>query len=162
MTFTPETVCALDCARPRNWKQGWGDESYRAGGQGRAPRLKIYRRKSCGFDSHPGHQPSLLRYAAELRLAGQRPTAGRGVGGRTRRLPAIAGGGGGPNQRQIHRPMFYVYLIESKQEPKQVYVGLTTDLRARFSDQVAAYRQISAVAPRLLPRIRRRTTGRRV
>nr|AEI30301.1 excinuclease ABC C subunit domain protein [uncultured microorganism] len=33
--------------------------------------------------------------------------------------------------------MFYVYLLQSKREPKQVYVGLTTDLRARFADHNA-------------------------
>jgi predicted GIY-YIG superfamily endonuclease len=30
--------------------------------------------------------------------------------------------------------MFYVYLLKSEKEPKQVYVGLTTDLRSRCSD----------------------------
>jgi predicted GIY-YIG superfamily endonuclease len=33
--------------------------------------------------------------------------------------------------------MFYVYLLQSKSKPKQVYVGLTTNLRARFSDHNA-------------------------
>ena len=33
--------------------------------------------------------------------------------------------------------MHYVYLLESIQDSKQVYVGLTTDLRARFADHNA-------------------------
>lgn len=33
--------------------------------------------------------------------------------------------------------MFYVYLLKSISEPKQIYVGQTADLRARFSDHNA-------------------------
>ena len=37
------------------------------GGTGRRSRLKIFRRKSCGFDSHSGHQIEFLRTSSGRR-----------------------------------------------------------------------------------------------
>jgi hypothetical protein len=45
---------------PGRWPP-FGGRARPGGGIGRRSRLKIYRRKACGFDPRPGHQPSRIR-----------------------------------------------------------------------------------------------------
>jgi putative endonuclease len=78
-------------------------------------------RKEWGFDSLHGHQPSLLRsygWQASLGHDGEAAKAAR-------RSPKGEDGLG---------TMKYVHLLQSIDFPDQTYVGLTDDLRIRFSE----------------------------
>ena len=102
------------------------------GGIGRRSRLKIYRRKSCGFDPHPGYQLRAGATSFSLnRLAGTRGGKGETqIAGRSRQ--AI--------ENKKTRPAVYEAFHAAKAALKAGAPTPTADLRRTLAEQIKSLR----------------------